>query len=744
VINEVLSRNSSGIEDEDGDSSDWIELFNASNQSVSLEGYGLSDDPSDPLKWIFPARSIAAGEFILIYASGKDRLSTQLHSNFRISGDGEPLLLSSFDGSRLDEVLVPALEENEAYARRTNGAQQWTKTPFLTPGSSNIGNELVFSHAEGFYESDFELSIQGSFGDTIYFTRDGSIPTQFDEVYNSSLSITSRAGDPNVFSEIVTTPNLQDPIHQTWVSPMTELHKGNVLRFASYGDGYRSSPIYTKTYFTDGLLSDRYTTPVVSLVCDSSSLFGHDTGIYIPGVNFDPSNPVWTGNYTKRGSSWERDAHIAYFDHDGKSVINQNLGIRIHGGKTRNVAQKSIRLYARSEYGKRKFKYQFFKGRNHTDYKRLVLRSSAGSWGGPTIINDALAHSIVEKLDFESQKTQPVTVYLNGEYWGLYTLIDRVDERYVEYETGIESDSVDLWDWLPSQDFPALVNYVEAKDLSVEANYNYVASRVDIDNFIDYNIAQQFFANVDWPANNNSQWRLNTSGKWRWIFYDLDAGFNFTHKNMFEHMMFEPTPDGSYHPDVFASALYRNLLDNDQFVKKYVSRFSELLSTTFSTNSTMSKLLEIEASYQPEMELHASRWSYPSSEGQWSSLVRERIGSFLVERPCIVYEQMVSFFNLDKSLFACDTDVFTNEITIFPNPSNGVLQIENDSPNLLLITHIEIFNILGQTVLKDSGETLPAGGRHQIDLGEVVNGVYILTFKAGSEIIEKKIVLRSN
>jgi len=744
VINEVVSANNAGLEDEDGDSSDWIELFNRSNQGVNLQGFGISDDLSEPMKWLLPAKTLEPGEHLVVFASGKNRGgSGELHTNFRVSSSGEDLLLSDALGAIIDQLYVPELMQDEAFARVYSGASQWTITPDPSPGSSNIGNKLTFSHEEGFYNEAFSLEVQGDFGDTIYFTRDGSVPTPADEIFNLSLRIAPRIGDENRLSEIVSTPDLDDRFHQNWVSPTSELHKGHVLRLASYVGGQRSSPVYTKTYFADGFLEDRYTIPVVSLVSDSNSLFSQDSGIYVQGVNFDQTNPVWTGNYTQRGIEWERAAHISYFERSAESAINQDLGIRIHGGKTRNAAQKSFRLYARSKYGDGSLRHQFFKTRNHDNYKRIVLRTSAGAWGGPTMINDALGHRIAKDLDFESQEMRPVIVYLNGEYWGLYTLIDRIDENYVGYEMGIDSDSVEFWDWLPNQDFPSLVDFVEANDLSIASNYNYVESKVDISSLIDYNITQQFFANLDWPANNSAQWRINNSGKWRWVLYDLDAGFNFTDKNMFEYMMFEPNEDGSFNADYFASALFRNLLDSDLFVDRYVSRFSELLSTTFNSDSTLVYLREIEALYQPEVAKHAARWAYPESEAQWKNLVSENIRSFLVARPCIVLDQMVDFFDLDKDKFSCVPVTYTDQINVFPNPSSGSVFIENNSNTILSVSRGVVFNVLGQPVVENIGEILVAGERLLVNLEGQSDGVYILTFIAGTEKVEKKFILGS-
>src|SRR3954467_8493003 len=88
-INEFMSSNSSVIKDEDGEYSDWIELYNAGATSVNLQGYGLTDDPTVPFKWIFPSKVMASHSFLLVFTSDKDRTSgPYLHTNFSIKSSG--------------------------------------------------------------------------------------------------------------------------------------------------------------------------------------------------------------------------------------------------------------------------------------------------------------------------------------------------------------------------------------------------------------------------------------------------------------------------------------------------------------------------------------------------------------------------------------------------------------------------------------------------------------------------------
>ncbi len=743
-LNEVVSSNKSGLRDEDGDFSDWIEVFNATNQPIDLGQYVLSDDEMNPLKWTFPSLTLGQAEYLIIFASGKNtNAGDNFHANFRIAAGGESLLLSKLNGELVDQVTLPPLGDDVAFARIGNSSANWKVTTLPTPRALNLTNRLTFSHEEGFYERPFQLSIEGDSFDKVYFTRNGNMPTPLDEEYTGSLFIDSRVGDPNVVSEIVTTASSNDLSYQGWESPAVELHKGHVLRFASYDSGQLTSPVYTKTYFADGKLNDRYSVPVVSLVVDSNSLFHYDTGIHVTGVNLDESTPIdieFSGNSFMRGRDWERDTHFSFFELNGSLGVSQAAGLRIHGGKTRQAAQKSFRLYARSAYGKSTFEHQFLKTRDHESYKRLVLRTSVGAWKGPSIINDVLANRIVKGLNFESQENRPVVVYLNGEYWGLYTLTDRIDENFLAYEVGVDADAVDIWDWSQG-DYYELVDFAEENDLSIDANYQFVLDQVDIDNFIDYHIAQQFFANLDWPANNSAHWRRKPNEKWRWIFYDLDAGLSFPEQNMFEHMMFEAPADGSFSADRFASTLYRNLLDNEIFRARYTSRFSELLSKTFSKDSTLVHLSQVMDEYESEISLHAERWGDPVNEFEWKDVVADEIAAFLVSRPCIVRGQLQDFFDLDHVDFDCNSTFLQDEISISPNPSNGIFEVQNESSRIGFISEVYVFNTIGHLVFAKAGEVLMPGGKFQLRLSDVANGFYILTFVMNGERVEKRIII---
>ena len=173
VINESKSRNDTTLQDQDGDYPDWIELYNPGEQIVDLLNYGLSDKLNEARKWFFPEVSIAPKEYLLLFASGKDRAGAgELHTNFKISSEGEPLILTNHDGSVIDLIDSVDLAEDQVLARFPDGDDQWLTSFLPTPGGPNeFNNQLLFSHKQGFYELPFHLEVSSLNGDTVRFTR---------------------------------------------------------------------------------------------------------------------------------------------------------------------------------------------------------------------------------------------------------------------------------------------------------------------------------------------------------------------------------------------------------------------------------------------------------------------------------------------------------------------------------------------------------------------------------------------
>lgn len=728
VINEFMADNQSTLQDEDGDYSDWIELYNTTETAIDLSGFSLTDDPSIPEKWSFPEVHIDAQGYLLIFASDKDRSgSGELHTNFKISAGGEVLQLSDAAGVLIDETEPSLLSPERSLGRVPDGSNEWLSIDSPTPMATNdYSDQLTFTVDQGFYPEPFTLSIAPAAGDTLYCTFDGSVPTVGSLLYSGSIEITDKSSEPNELSEIPTTPDQEVLSHKAWESPSGLIGKATVLRCAAFHNGVRSSAIYSKTYFV-GPEVNASTLPVISLITPAENLFDPDSGIYVPGQYYDPNDPELSGNYFQKGSDWERAVHIEYFDVEGALGFAQNAGMRIHGAKTRHASQKTLRLYAREEYGQKHFNYPILPQRSIDRYKRFLLRTSMGSWGGQTIIKDVLAQRLSRSLDVDQQEFQPALVYINGEYWGVHTIRDRIDERYIEYLHGVPKDSVESN--TESQAYGQLMDFVEKNDLSDEEHYGYVLSQIDLSNYIDYTLAQLFLSNRDWPANNLKAWRKISDGKWRWILYDLDDSFGDAKYKMLEHAT-KNDPTVIWPNSPASTLLFRRLIENKAFEEVFVDRFDEVLSTVYGTDLTLSLLDSIQGIYSPEIPRHIRRWNYPTDMATWHEDIELTLRDFLKERPCAMGNEIIEFFSPARFEFNCRPDVVrAPSVILAPNPSSGRLALIADGIALSEAT-ITICNTRGQDVYLENGVALMSGERRYLDLQFLADDVYILQLTA--------------
>ncbi|MCD4698461.1 MAG: CotH kinase family protein [Bacteroidales bacterium] len=751
VINEIMSANETTIKDEDGDYSDWIEFYNYGNETVNFEGFYISDDTSNFNKWAFPLIELMPDSFLLIFASGKDRIEGPfLHTNFKIDSDGENLILSDSLGNIIDHILPIAISTDISYGRKPDAGSQFLYFDFPSPGKTNdLSNSLYFSRNRGFYTEPFKLFITSdSYEDQIYYTLDGSIPTPDSEHFQDSILMDYKYNLPNVISEIPTTPDSNSTDVNYWQPPAGPVDKANIIRVRSFNDTIPTSKIYTLTFFVDSNIFTRYPYPALSLISDSTNLFNHDTGIYIPGVYWDASDPLWTGNYYQTGSDWERDMHIEYFDKTGEVGFAQNAGVRIHGKQTRRRPQKTLRFYARKEYGKEFFNYQILPQKDLNKYKRFLLTTTYGCWHN-TIIKDVMTHDLVRQFEMDIMDYRLVVVFLNGEYWGIQTLRDYQDYNHISLYYEINENSIDLLRYRneilhgSNESYNELVNFIENNDLSIPGNYDYIASQIDIDNFISYQITEIFFNNQDWPASNIKFWRSSElDNKWRWLFYDIDAGYCDYNYNMLEHATLEggtqwPNPDWS-------TLILRKLLQNDTFKELFIQRFANLLNTTFQSDSINLKIQEFTTFYEQDIDKHIYRWSFPKSKAEWINNMGWALISFANNRPCTIREHIMEFFDLDEFGFSCDTlpvdTKWDNKLNLFPNPNNGNFTLRLD-PTSTDDFHITILNSIGAIIYSEDYSI--SENELNIDTGNLESGLYfLLIFYEKINITKKFIILR--
>jgi hypothetical protein len=576
-MNEVMASNGSTITDQHGDFSDWIELYNYGAESVDLSGWGLSDKLAEPLKWQFPSElSLGAGATLIIWASGKDLLTPELHANFSISAAGESLVLCLPDGTVVDALDATEIPRDVSLGRTEAGGVEWFFFAEPTPQAANVTEAFsrfleppLFSHSAGFYDEPFELSITASEGVTILYTLDGSEPSvsnldgrtySYKTEYPKDTGVTELLGP--LLAEMIQTLSYSAPVPiidrtasasklaqfntrftSQAVTPAETPRKGTVVRSKVVQEGHLPSRTVTHTYFVGSDFSELDDLLILSIAVDEPDLFSYDEGIYVPGVDADDWrlanaqsswNPGRPANYTQRGEAAERGAHLEVFTADGERGLSQDLGVRIHGGWSRANKVKSLRLYARAGYGDDSFDYPFFPelekrafpGEPLERFERLILRNSGGfnDWEF-TYFRDAFAQSLVNPLSFDNQAYRPAVHFINGEYWGLINIRERQDEGYFLGHYGVNEDEIAILETslteglvvdtgTPSDldHFLETVAFAQTNEMAVPDNYIWVQERVDTDNLAAYYAMQIYFNNKDWPDNNNDLWRKRTLG----------------------------------------------------------------------------------------------------------------------------------------------------------------------------------------------------------------------------------------
>lgn len=697
VINEFMASNGQTIADEDGEFSDWIELYNPGAQPVSLAGYGLSDSPDAPLRWVFPDVELAPGGHLLVWASGKDRANpaSPLHTSFSISAGGEPLLLTHPTLGLVDQTSPIALQRDISYGRRPDGASVWYFFDQPTPGSSNSSpgyNEIltppVFSHQAGFYTGPFELSLtSASPGVEIIYTLDGSLPdpanlqgstfrykNQWPQnpgdplgAFLSETNRTQRYTQPLAIVDRSTAPDRVTQKSSTFdfapaYLPQQPVFKGTVVRAQVIKPGALASPVLTQTYFVTPAGRARYSLPVVALAIPEDSLFDFENGVYTAGADFEdwragnPHEPVLgttPANWHRRGDTYEFPLSFELIEPGSSTVaLRQDAGFRIHGNATRIYRMKSLRLYARSDYGASSFAYPIFPDQPYENYRRLVLRNGGNDFGS-TMFRDAAIQAIMAPLGIDTQAYRPAALFINGEYWGIHNIRERFDKYYLEQVYGVDPDNIDLLeDWGAVEEgdalhYQALLRTIRTYGVTGQAQYEYVKTQMDVDNYITYQIAQIFARNTDWPGNNIAFWRLRTDsyqpgaplghdGRWRWLMWDTDFGFGLEGgPTAYAHdtLAFATAAGGTDWPNPdWSTFLLRTLLTNESFRQRFISRFADLLNTAFLPSRTTSIITDMKQAIEPSMPEHIARWRIPANMTNW----RQQVGvmvEFANQRP---------------------------------------------------------------------------------------------------------------
>lgn len=646
MINEVMSSNKVTLADEDGDSPDWIELHNPHDTEVSLENCGLSDEEAKPFKWVFPNVRIQPRGFLLVFASDKDRrpADAPLHLNFKIKSSSESLFLTGADSVCWDIVEAPPLQTDLSWGRLPDGSESWDLFSSPTPGKPNDPN----------------------------FVQPAVAPPQFSApagFYNGPLSITLSAVQKNVQIFYTTDGSLPDSLSFLYTTPI-QLDTTTALRARALRPGCEPGPVISATF----LINEQVHFPVVSLTTEPKNLWDLDYGIYNKGRSYQVNYPYKGANFWRE---WERPVYIEFFEPNGALGFAENAGLRIFGHWSVGAPFKPLVLYARKSYGVGKFRCRIFPDKSIDEFEAFMLRNSGNDWSR-TLFRDAVIHSIAGEIGLPTQAYRPAIVFLNGVYWGIHNLRERLNEHYIASNFGVDADEIDLvaenYGFQvyagDSLHYIELRDYIHTHDLSRDEYYEHAASFIDIQNFIDYFIIEIYFANRDWPHNNLHLWRpRRDDGQWMWLIKDMDHCFGYATSIGVNTLRINAMKD----------QFFPYLVQNKDFQNRFLNRFAYLMNTLLQPDHVIRHLDEKKEMLLPEIERHLSRWAGaetydnpPQNIAEWQVYVDE-LYQFARTRMPFVRKNLIDQFKLGGmarlSLSIADS-------------STGAIYVEGERPHL--------------------------------------------------------------
>ncbi|HPR32949.1 MAG TPA: lamin tail domain-containing protein, partial [Prolixibacteraceae bacterium] len=630
-INEFLASNVTNKEDliESGDFVDWIEIYNASNRNVDLGGYYLKDNIDGAVQWVFPAGTIIeATNFLFLWADGTnlfpgdtyirpftfDEVTVKsYHTNFKLSKDGEEIALYNPQGIRIDYVKYGPQLYDVSYGRKPDGGANWFYFGEPTPDAPNNTEGLtalvyaetpVISPEGKSYPSGQTVSLSvNSNSAQIYYSTDGSIPTKRSNLYSQPV----------------------------WVN------QTSVIKARVFENGKLPGKVSTQTFFIN---EETFDLPVISYSTNPTYLFDSKKGIYT--------------NILKMK---EIPITLEYFEWDGKKSFTVNAGSRIAGLNIWGYAQKPFSIYLDGKYGDESINFQLFKEKNIGTFTKLNLRNAGDDWEG-TFFRDPLLQYITQgQMKNAVQSYQPAVLFINGAYWGIINVRDKYDEQYFVSNYHVASNNIDHLRYGyddyhhfglyiesgDSSEYVEMVRFMVNNDLSVQSNYEYIESLMDMGSYIDWVIQEIYVANPSW-RHNHEWWRDKTNkGKWQWMNVDMDRGFDRANvkSNLLDDFI-ENSYSGAKHGD----PIFKNLIKNEYFKNYFIHRYVTHVNTTYNPDRIIRVIDSLQNNIRGAMPDHIARWSSDNrikSIDDWNNNVEE-LREFARERPEYAYSQIVKEF----------------------------------------------------------------------------------------------------
>lgn len=622
VINEYSCSNVTGPTDAFGSREDWVELFNTTAAPIDLTGYYLTDNNNNLTKWMIPSGTIPANGFLMVFCSGRNTVSgSQLHPNFKLTQtDNEWIILSNPSGVEVDAVeILNMTKSNHSVGRQTNGSTTWRLFTTPTPNANNTGGvnfytpTPVLSLQSGFYAGPQSVTITCPDATaTIRYTLDGSVPTTASTLYSGPININATT----------------------------------VLRAAAFSVELTSFTA-SSTYF----INVNHDIPVVSVAGAGSG----SVAALLAG----------NGSLTPQGV-------FELFEADGTFIDKGEGEFNEHGNDSWAYPQRGFDFIMKDQFGYNgDIDHQIFPNKSRDEFQRLILKPGASDnypfESGGAHIRDAFVHALSQKsqLKVDERTWRPCVVYVNGQYWGVYEIREKVDDHdFTNYYADQDEYNIQYlktWGGTWSEyggaqaqtDWNALRNYIMTNNMGNAANFAYVDSQLNWESLADYFMINSYTVNQDWLNWNTSWWRgLNPAGdkkRWRYTLWDMDATFG-------HYVNYTGIPDDSPNADPCNAENLNNpggqghtdilekLINENPIVEQYyITRYADLLNTHFSCDSMNNLLDAMIAQIAPEMPAHVARWG--GSVATWNNNV-QALRDFINDRCPALVDGLIDCYEL--------------------------------------------------------------------------------------------------
>ena len=608
IINEAMNSNYKYLPQNGGNYYDWIELYNNSGETINLSDYCLTTNINTTCMYNLENKELKSKEYYIVMASGDKNLSNKnyKHTDFKL-GSTEGIYLTK-NSKIVDTLYMANVPTGYSMGKGSSTGVYYFDTP--TPGKDNGNGKQAISYLptssvlSGIFNNSkgFKVTLTGK--DNIYYTLDGSKPTTSSKVYSSPLTI----------------------------------KKTTVLRIMSKEDGKIKSDVNTYTY----VVNENHKLPVLSIAMNKSDF-------------------NYVNTHTGLKSTVQEPCNVELIDKDG-SMFQVGAGLKLFGGSTRYYKKKSYEIKFKKKYGDAHLNYPVFDGVESSTFESLVLRTGSqdefaanydeGS-EGRTLIRDIVGTSLMgEYTNVDVQAYKPVVLYVNGEYWGLYFIREKVDEHFVSNHYNIKTTDKDT-DILridgevktgTNSKYNEMMRFINNNSLSNSSNYKKIKEQIDIENLCDFWIAEIWANNYD--IVNTRYFRNNKidNGKWKFIFYDLDSGYY--HETGYGFNYYTRSQGIGY--GNFSTALLRNLMKSSEFKKTFLERMSYNLKNTWSAKNWEKKVDQVVKEItESEMKRNLSTWSN-MSYSTWETHVKD-LRSFARKRNKAIIEDARSYFGLSSS-----------------------------------------------------------------------------------------------